>query len=132
MQRKKEEMYPMLGQWGVPLLSPNTYGWLMYLDVTGYKVHDTSLEMRSKRAKKRVYALADLKAGRQGIQIQQPDRWCNQEQLFVITVLKSKVKLGLKTRLLIYDNYLLLRNAEEHLETAEKRTGNTDSFANPS
>lgn len=37
---------------------------------------------------------------------------------------KSKVKLGLKTRLLITDNYLLLYNAQEYLnylETAEKK-----------
>lgn len=48
--------------------------------------------------------------------------------------LKSKVKLGLKARLLITDNYLLLYNAQEYLndlETAEKSTGNVSTSANP-
>lgn len=48
--------------------------------------------------------------------------------------LKNKVKLGLKNRLLITDNYLLLYNAREHLndlETAEKSTGNVNSSENP-
>lgn len=46
--------------------------------------------------------------------------------------LQSKVKLGLKTMLLIIDSYLLLYNAREHLndlETEEKSTGNVNIFA---
>lgn len=46
--------------------------------------------------------------------------------------LQSKIKLGLKTMLLIIDSYLLLYNAQEHLndlETEEKSTGNVNIFA---
>lgn len=48
--------------------------------------------------------------------------------------LESKVKLGLKTRLEIIDNYLLLCNTQKYfndLETAEKSTGDVNTSANP-